>query len=39
METPLEWKIVWPKFTDEHHTVGGEEEDYNIHGRTKRRTL
>ena len=40
MDTSLEWKIVVGQrlFTSEHHTVEGEEEDRNNHGRTKWRT-
>ena len=37
MDISLEWKIVvgQERFTSEHRTVGGEEEDRNNHGRTK----
>ena len=37
MDTSLEWMVVigQRRFTSGHHTVGGEEEDHNNHGRTK----
>ena len=36
MDIALEWMIVvGRRFTSVHRTVGGEEEDRNIHGRTK----
>ena len=40
MDTSLEWKIVvgQRRCTSGHHTVGGEEEDRNNHGRTRWRT-
>ena len=40
MDTFLEWKIVVGerRFTSGHRTVGGEKEDHNNHGGTKRWT-
>jgi hypothetical protein len=40
MEISLEWKIVigQRRCISVHHSVGGEDEDRNNHGRTKWRT-